>query len=158
MCNEEVETWQHAMQCTSIHMWRCRENSICNIKKELQTLKTNPILTEHIIGAIYAWVKGEIPTPPPLSFEPYVNEVRQAHLHQYEIGYDLFMKGILDVKWQKNQERFISDQKLGKQYNIKRWNKKVTELLLEHCVTCYKERCSIIAAEGKSDYEKQIRV
>ena len=62
------------------------------------------------------------------------------------------------MKWQKIQERFISDQKLGKHYNIKRWIKKVTELLLEHCVTCYKERCSIIAAEGKSDYEKQIRV
>ena len=54
----------------------------------------------------------------------------------------------------KIQERFISDQKLGKQYNIKRWIKKVTELLLENCVTCYKERRSIVAAEGKSDYEK----
>ena len=34
----------------------------------------------------------------------------------------------------------------------------MTKLLLEHCVTCYKERCSIVVAEGKSDYENKRRV
>ena len=89
-------------------MWRCRENSICNIKKELQTLKTNPILTDHIIGAIYAWTKREIPVPPQLSFKPYVNEVRQADLSQYEIGNDLFMKGILDTKCKRFRNYVIN--------------------------------------------------
>ena len=48
-------------------------------------------------------------------------------------------------------------EKLGEKFNIVRWNKKLTEILLLHCVTCYKERCTIIAAESQSAYEKHTR-
>ena len=48
-------------------------------------------------------------------------------------------------------------EKLGKKFNIVRWNKKLTELLLLQCVTCYKERYNIIAAESQSAYEKHTR-
>ena len=47
--------------------------------------------------------------------------------------------------------------KLGKKHNITQWIKRTTELLLEHSATCYKERCTIVASEGKSDYEIHIR-
>ena len=157
MCNVHVETWQHVLQCSSIHMARCRNNSISTLKKELQILKTNPALLEHFIAAIYDWTNGVTPSPPPISYNLYINEIRQAHIGQLAIGYDLFMKGLLDKRWHVIQERYIADQKLGKKYNIQRWNKRLTELLLEHCVTCYKERCTIVAAEGQSDYEKSIR-
>ena len=60
-------------------------------------------------------------TPPPLSFAPYSNEIQQAHFGQVEIGYDLFMKGLLHYKWQKNQETYIAKQKFGKKHNITRW-------------------------------------
>ena len=49
------------------------------------------------------------------------------------------------------------NEKLGKKLNIMRWNKKLTEILLLHYVTCYKERCTIIAAESQSAYEKHTR-
>ena len=71
---------------------------ISAIKKELQNLKTNPLLLDHFIQAIYQWTNNEMPTSPPISFAPYINEIRQAHLGQVEIGYDLFMKGILHYK------------------------------------------------------------
>ena len=49
------------------------------------------------------------------------------------------------------------NEKLGKKFNIVRWNKKLTEILLLHCVQCYKERCTIIAAESQSAYDQHTR-
>ena len=63
----------------------------------------------------------------------------------------------MDKKWSKIQEKYIVNEKLGKKFNIVRWNKKLTEILLLHCVQCYKERCTIIAAESQSAYDQHTR-
>lgn len=45
---------------------------------------------------ITSWFDCIEPTPPEINFAPYTNEFRQAHMAQQLIGFDLFMKGILD--------------------------------------------------------------
>lgn len=67
------------------------------------------------------------------------------------------MKGIMDQKWQRIQEKYVVSAQLSKKYNIKLWIKGVTELLLNHCVDCYKERCIIINAENHSSHDQHIR-
>ena len=94
---------------------------------------------------------------PPIDFKPYLLNLRQAHFAQKQIRYDLFLKGIVDKKWSKIQEKHIVNEKLGEKYNIVRWNKKLMKILLLHSVQCYKERCSIIAAESQNAYDQHTR-
>ena len=68
------------------------------------------------------------------------------------------MRGLVDVKWSKIQEKYIHNEKLKKNYNIVRWNKRLTEILIIHSMACYKERCEIITAESKSAHEQHIRI
>ena len=128
-----------------------------NERKELGIVKTCPELADHIIHIITTFSSNQKPTVPPIDFKQYRLDLRQAHLSQKQIGFDLFLKGIVDKKWSKIQEKYIVNEKLGKKINIVRWNKKLTEILLLHCVTCCKERCTIIAAESQSAYEKNIQ-
>ena len=69
----------------------------------------------------------------------------------------MFVKGLLTPKWSKIQEKYILHEELPSNCNIVRWKKKVSEILLLHCVLCYKERYTIIAAETKSAHEQHIR-
>ena len=82
MCTTEIETWQHVLQCCSIHVTRYCVQSISNVRKELQNLKTCPDIVEHVIHVINSWSKNEKPTPPQIEFKPYRLELRQAHFAQ----------------------------------------------------------------------------
>ena len=102
---------------------------------------------------ITTWTDNSNPLPPPIDFQRYTNEIRQAYFAQQQISFDLFMKGMLDRRWQRIQAKHINTEHLSKKYNIKRWIKCVSEILLKHCVSCYKERCSIINAKNQNAYE-----
>ena len=157
MCNDHSESWQHILRCSYLHMSRARTTSISKIKNELLILKTNPTLINHFMHIITTWTDNSNPLPPPIDFQPYRNEIRQANFAQQQIGFDLFMKGMLDRRWQRIQEKHINAEHLSKKCNIKRWIKRVSEILLEHCVSCYKERCTIINAENQNAYETHTR-
>ena len=103
------------------------------------------------------WSLNKQSQPPAVDFRPYRLEQRQAYFEQERIGFDMFVKGLLTPKWSKIQEKYILHEELPSNYNIERWKKKVSEILLLHCVSCYKERCTIIAAETKSAHEQHIR-
>ena len=93
MCTTEIKTWQHVLQCCSLHATRHPVQSISNVRKDLQNLKTCPDIVDHITHKINTQSKKEKPTPPQIDFKPYCLELRQAHFAQEKIGFDLFMKG-----------------------------------------------------------------
>ena len=55
------------------------------------------------------------------------DDMRLAHLHQNEIGFDLFFKGIFSKKWIQIQDADYVIRRLPRQYNITRWKKCVLE-------------------------------
>lgn len=99
------------------------------------------MLLNHFLHIINSRSTNTNPKPFPIDFLPYTN------MAQNQIGFNLFIKGALDCKWQRIQEKYISQERFTKQYNIRRWIQRVAELLLNHCVAQYKERCNIINAE-----------
>ena len=71
LCNTEVETWQHVLQCNSIHANRQRAQSIATIKKELKQLKTCPDVENQIMHILQQWSLNKQPQPPAVDFRPY---------------------------------------------------------------------------------------
>ena len=105
------------------------------------------MLLNHFLHVINSRSTNTNPKPFPIDFLPYTN------MAQNQIGFNLFIKGALDCKWQRIQEKYISQERFTKQYNIRRWIQRVAELLLNHCVAQYKERCNIINAENQHVFE-----
>lgn len=62
------------------------------------------------------------------NIEPQAPAIDQAHYAQKRLGVDLFMKGLLHTKWSKIQGNYIRNENLPSNFNIIRWNKKVTEV------------------------------
>ena len=76
LCNTKPETWQHVLQCSSVHATRQRAQSISNIRKELGIVKTYPDLTDHIIHIITTFSSDQQPTVHPIDFKPYRLDLR----------------------------------------------------------------------------------
>ena len=98
ICSNLIETWQHVLECDDINMTRMRNELLTNIRNTLRRLKTNEMLEHHIMYILKAWSRGEQIYAPETS--PYFpsEAICLAHLHQHEIGFDLFVKGIICTK------------------------------------------------------------
>ena len=157
LCEKNDETWQHVLKCTESNMARVRSESINMIRNTLRLLKTNEMLEHHLMYIINTWSIDNCLYEPDTS--PYfpADEIRCAHLHQNEIGFDLFFKGLLSEKWTKIQDADYVVHRLPCQYNITRWKKCVTEQLLRHAITMWNERCTIVQALRDSTHEKRMR-
>ena len=90
------------------------------------------------------------------SFSP-SEATRLAHLHQHEIGFDFFVKGIICIKWTTIQEDDYAIHRLPRQYNIIRWKKSFTVALLSHSVDLWNERCTIVQALATHTHETRTR-
>ena len=98
LCENSNETWQHILKCTESNMSRVRSESITTIRNTLRLLKTNEMLEHHMMYIINTWSNDDYLYEPDTS--PYfpANDIRLAHLHQKEIGFDLFFEGMFSTK------------------------------------------------------------
>ena len=104
-------------------MTRVRTESIAMIQTSLCLLKTNEMLAHHILYIIRTWSNNEqLHEPQTSPFFP-SEDIRRAHLHQCEIGFDLFFKGLFSTEWIEIQENDYMIRRLPRQYNITRWKK-----------------------------------
>ena len=157
VCSNDDEDWRHVLQCKDSNMHRVRTESIAMIKTSLCILKTNEMLAHHIIYIIRSWSNNEqLHEPQTSPFFP-SEDIRRAHLHQCEIGFDLFFKGLFSKKWIEIQENDYMIRRLPRQYNITRWKKTLTEQILRHATTMWNERCTIVQTINNSTYEVRMR-
>ena len=157
VCRIDNEDWKHVLQCTDSNMSRVRNESLTLIKNTLTLMKTNEMLQYHLMYIIMSWTNNvTIYEPGPSAFFP-GDDIKSAHVHQSEIGFDLFFKGLLSPKWAAIQENDYIIRRLPRQYNIVRWKKNFTTQLLRHATAMWNERCTIVQALNDSTYEIRSR-
>ena len=106
---------------------------------------------------VLTWTNNErIHEPGPSPFFP-GEDIRHAHQHQHEIGFDLFFKGILSNKWTEIHDNDYTIRRLLRQYNITKWKKNFTNQLLHHATVMWNERCTIVQVLKDSTYDTRLR-
>ena len=157
LCDSEPETWQHVLRCKNEHIVRTRNESLLTMKRTLSQMKTNEMLSYHIMWILRTWSDGNVLDAPKQSpFFPSA-EIHKAYIHQSDIGFDLFMKGMVSTQWAEIQEFDYSMQDLPRKYNIVRWRKNIVRSLLEHCCLIWNERCTIVQALNNNTHETRMR-
>ena len=112
VCKDDEEDWRRVLRCRDPSMVRVRTESITMIKNTLCLLKTNEILTHHLMYIILTWTNNEqIHEPGPSPFFP-GEDIRHTHLHQHGIGFDLFFKGLLSNRWTDIQDNDYTIRRL----------------------------------------------
>ena len=157
LCQSNVETWKHVLQCTNEHMHRKRELLSKELKKMLDTLKTFPELQTFILENFKKWLSDE-PIGPPSVTDNSINPILQdAYRSQESIGFDNFFQGLLVQNWRNVITEWYKISHAGVRFHATRWMKSVQKFFLEFGHDMWSERCNIVHAAANESNETRIR-
>ena len=157
LCQTEIESWQHVIQCNNEHVVRARNEFLTTFGRGLAAMHTAPELKKWLIYGITSWLSKNEPGEPTMYDINNVN-VHEAYCVQKEIGFDSLMQGLIAKEMRLTQEKYYVDAKCPVKYNGIRWMKYVTQSLLEFCHNMWTERCAVVVASTNDIHERRQRM
>jgi len=103
ICSNERETCDHVLQCEEKIIFEARKIFLRELKEELRSLGTKPILLRWLMILTYQFI-GKFETKVPPKVNGY-KKIRRAIQSQLKLGTGNMLRGIISFKWGEIQAR-----------------------------------------------------
>ena len=150
LCKQHDETLSHVYQCTN-EIVQCNRNQlISKMKKSLKSIKTSPLIINHIIQMMYQFCGGHRVTKIKPSIENDSSTSIMFHLSLAidiqinTLGIQNMLLGIVTPLFSEAQRIYYQENSFGKNYNADRWGRWFVRLMMDFSQSIWKYRCELV--------------
>jgi len=152
ICNEERETCDHVLQCEEKIIFEARKIFLRELKEELRSLGTKPILLRWLMILTYQFV-GKFETKVPPKVNGY-KKIRRAIQSQLKLGTGNMLRGIISFKWGEIQARH--DKKRDRTRGAS-WSGNAARAFLKFSQNLWRHRCEVLHKIKNGTQDEGIR-
>jgi len=142
-CNQEKETYDHALQCPATR--KIRKIFFSELNAGMKNIKAYSLLQRWVMIMIQQWAGGHPITLPPKSMLV-TRCIRRAMKRQKKLGYNNSLCGILSEKWDEVQQQFEKTKNKDNpgKFRLYHWSRVVSKLYIECCVKIWRYHCEMV--------------
>jgi len=152
ICSTERETCDHVLQCEEKIIFEARKIFLRELKEQLRSLGTKPILLRWLMILTYQFV-GKFKTKVPPKVKGY-KKIRRAIQSQLKSGTGNILRGIISFKWGEIQARY--DKRKDRTRGAS-WGGNTTRAFLTFSQNLWRHRCEVLHKLKSGTQDEGIR-